>query len=269
MTGTLGLFSLVDLFQLLAGSARTGRLSVRHPREPAKFYFDKGKVVHAEFGDLTGVEAVYALFADERGSFEFTLGLPAPQHSIASSTENLLLEAIRRLDEIRRDQPHTAVARDAVLAFGDKVAETLTLQPDELKILGYVNATRNVTQIAIEAGMVPETVMEIVGRLLTVGALKLSGKRPRTARLVTRLADGDLPAGTAGLDPGILTTWERAIGFTPEQVACRHPDGRVGFYGVEPYQGAGPFIFFSRNTLVQNDLAVDRTLLVRPVVNQD
>ena len=241
---------------------------MRHPQGPAKFYFDKGKVVHAEFMKMFGVDAVYALFGDEQGSFEFTLGLPPPQISIVTRTENLLLEAIRRLDEASRDQPHATVARDAVLALGDKEADTLTLQPSERKILGYVNATRNVTQIAVEADLAPETVMEIVDRLLTVGALKLSGKRPRTARLVTRLDGGALSSGVAGLDPGILTTWERAIGYLPEQVACRFPDGRVGVYSAVPVAGAGPYIHFSRDTLMQGDLSVDRTLLVRPVLRQ-
>ena len=49
VTGTLGLFSLVDLFQLLAASGRTGRLAVQHPLGRARVYFEKGQVRHAEF----------------------------------------------------------------------------------------------------------------------------------------------------------------------------------------------------------------------------
>lgn len=268
MTGTLGLFSLVDLFQLLASSARTGRLGVRHPQGPARIYFDKGQVVHAEFGPMAGVEAVYALFEREEGSFEFTVGLPPPRVSIATSTENVILDAIRRLDERRRDQPQTSVARDAVLALGDRDLGKLTLHADEFTILAQVNGARNVTQIAVEAGLEPELVMEVVGRLLKVGALRLNGKRPRTARLVSRLAAGRFPSGAAGLDPGILTTWERATGHAATQVACRFPDGRVTVYQAEPVSGAGPYIHFSRETMAQGGLAVDLTLLVRPVPRQ-
>src|SRR5690606_23940669 len=78
VTGTLGLFSLVDLFQLLAAARRSGRLSIDHPSGPAKVFFDKGQVVHAEFQGIAGEEAVYAIFADERGTFEFRVAIPAP-----------------------------------------------------------------------------------------------------------------------------------------------------------------------------------------------
>src|SRR5690606_38944681 len=44
VTGTLGLFSLIDLFQLLASARRSGRLSVDHPKGMARVYFDKGQV---------------------------------------------------------------------------------------------------------------------------------------------------------------------------------------------------------------------------------
>lgn len=271
MTGTLGLFSLVDLFQLLASSARTGRLSVRHPQASAKVYFYEGKVVHALFGEIVGVDAVYALFADEQGSFEFTVGLPAPETTIGTSTENLILEAIRRLDEARHAEApeEPKVARDAVVALGEAEAAELTLQPDEWTVLSVVNGSRNIAQIALEVGFEPERVMEIVGRLLMVGALKLSGKRARTARLVTRLADARFPSGAAGLDPGILTTWERTIGYPPTQVLCRLPSGRVSVFAAEPVAGAGPYVHFSRDTLMHGGLAVDVTLLVRPAPPRD
>ncbi|MEJ2288301.1 MAG: DUF4388 domain-containing protein, partial [Deinococcales bacterium] len=141
MTGTLGLFSLVDLFQLLSSSQRSGRLGVDHPAGLARVYFDKGQVVHAEFGELKGEDAVFALFADERGSFEFRLGIPAPDSTITGGTENLVLEAIRRLDEARRDTGPT-VARDAVPVLDTTFerAEELTLNDEERRVLAHVNA---------------------------------------------------------------------------------------------------------------------------------
>ncbi len=114
MTGTLGLFSLVDLFQLLAASARSGRLSVAHPEGKALIFFDQGNVVHADFAGQIGAAAVYALFADERGSFEFRLGQAAPQVSVTMSTQNLLFEATRRLDETRHSAADHAGSARAV-----------------------------------------------------------------------------------------------------------------------------------------------------------
>jgi hypothetical protein len=270
VTGTLGLFSLVDLFQLLSSSQRSGRLGVEHPAGLARVYFDKGQVVHAEFGDLQGEDAVFALFADERGSFEFRLGIPAPQSTITGGTENLVLEAIRRLDEARRDTGPT-VARDAVpvLDTAFERAEELTLNEDERRVLAHVNAQRNVTRIALDAGLDPDETLAIVDRLSNLGVLKMRGRRARTARLVARLSDAELAAGMAGLDPGILNTWERATGSRPERVACRRQDGKVLVFHATAADGAGPYILFSRDTLFRSDLAVNEALLVRPVAKRD
>jgi hypothetical protein len=270
VTGTLGLFSLVDLFQLLSSSQRSGRLGVDHPAGLARVYFDKGQVVHAEFGELKGEDAVFALFADERGSFEFRLGIPAPDSTITGGTENLVLEAIRRLDEARRDTGPT-VARDAVPVLDTTFerAEELTLNDEERRVLAHVNAQRNVTRIALDAGLDPDDTLAIVERLSRLGVLKMRGRRARTARLVARLGDTELAAGVAGLDPGILNTWERATGGRPERVACRRQDGKVLVFQATAVDGAGPYILFSRDTLFRSDLAANEALLVRPVAKRD
>lgn len=280
VTGTLGLFSLVDLFQLLASASRTGRLSVTHPRAPARVYFERGRVVHAEFGEFSGEAAVFELFADEQGSFEFTVGLPAPRTTVEVGTENLVLEAVRRLDEARRDEPREPVPRSAVPQLvsdpgdsgGDAGAAAaapgaFTLQPLEVDVLQRVDGRTNVTEIALEAGLEPEEVMRVVARLLRVGVLKLRAKPPRTARLVTRLAAAGLPAGHAGVDPGILGAWARSLGSEPQRLACRRASGRVDVLRARPLEGAGPYIHLSRDTLIRVDLAANEPLLVRPLAD--
>ncbi len=270
MTGTLGLFSLVDLFQLLSASQRSGRLGIDHPAGLARVYFEKGQIVHAEFGDLKGEDAVFALFGDERGGFEFKLGIPAPEQSIRGSTENIVLEAIRRLDEARRDGA-PSVARDAVPALDtafERAAE-LALNDEERTVLEHTNGQRNVTRIALDAGLDPDMVLATVERLVRVGVLKMRSRRARTARLVARLGDAAMAPGAAGVDPGILTTWERATGAPTERIACRREDGKVLVFQAVPIQGAGPYLLFSRDTLFRADLAANEALLVRPVAKRD
>ena len=267
MTGTLGLFSLVDLFQLLSSATRTGRLAVEHPTALAKVYFDRGHVVHAEFGDLEGSDAIFALFDDERGSFEFTIGLPAPRRTIEMSTENLVLEAIRRLDEARRDTVEGTVPRTAVPLFTDKDATKLTLTPNELQILQRIDGRRNVTQLAEDAGAEPELVMAVVGRLVKVGTLRLRTSGPRTARLVTRLSSERMARGAVGVDIGILTNWQRSLGYRPERVACKTEGGRVLTFPVHPVEGAGPYMHVTREMVFQSGLRADETLLVKPIAD--
>ena len=265
MTGTLGLFSLVDLFQLIATSARTGRLAVFHPEGQARIYFSEGQVVHAEFAGVVGEEAVLGLFADERGSFDFQMSLPAPSRTVSTSTENLLLEVIRRLDESRRDGG-SSVSEDAVPSLIDNGADVskLTLQASEMMVLERIDAQHSVADIARLARLSVSDVQRVTERLLKVGVIKLRSRKPRTARLVVQLTPRGLAAGTVGVEANIYANWERTLGYAPTQVACRRPDGRVDIYKVVALESVGPYLLMARETLFKADLGVNSTLLVRP-----
>jgi hypothetical protein len=266
VTGTLGLFSLVDLFQLLAAARRSGRLSIDHPIGPARVYFDKGQVVHADFGSLTGEAAVYALFADERGSFEFRIGMPAVDTTITCGTENLVLEAVRRLDESRRGEVHVTLSRDAVpMVPPEGTRKDVTLSEEEQRFIAHADGKRSVTRVAIDAKMDPDAALAVCDRLVRTGVLRLQTRRARTARLVARLAGMTLPPGAVGVDPNILGAWERVSGQQVTQIACRREDGTVLAFPVAPVPGAGPYLEVPRGTLFRANLRVDEALLVRPM----
>ncbi|HET8985506.1 MAG TPA: DUF4388 domain-containing protein [Trueperaceae bacterium] len=281
MTGTLGLFSLVDLFQLLAAARRSGRLSIDHPRGPAKVFFDKGQVVHAEFEGISGEEAVYAIFADERGTFEFRVAIPAPFITVKGGTENVILEAVRRIDESRRDEGAAAspppITRDAVPARSTQadalVAGTATeprLSAEERLIVEQVDGQRTVTRIAIQAGIEPERAMNVTERLVRTGLLKVQNRRARTARLVVRLTSLRLEPGVVGVDKNIIDAWEKVVGHDVTEIACRREDGTVLMFTLQLVSGAGPFLELTRDTMLRANLAANEPLLARPVVrNQD
>jgi len=276
VTGTLGLFSLVDLFQLLAAARRSGRLSIDHPRGPAKVYFDKGQVVHAEFEGRTGEEAVFAIFADERGTFEFRVAVPPPAVSVKGGTENVVLEAVRRLDESRRDEGGAApppVTRDAVPTRSTQADALMTgaaseprLSPEERLVVEHVDGQRSVTRIAIQAGLEPERAMSITERLVRTGLLKVQNRRARTARLVVRLTSLRLEPGVVGVDKSIIDAWERVVGQEVTEIACRREDGMVLMFTVQLVSGAGPFLEVSRDTMLRGNLTANEPLLARPVL---
>lgn len=267
VTGTLGLFSLVDLFQLLAASGRSGRLAVQHPLGLARVYFEKGQVRHAEFGDVEGLEAVVALFADERGTFAFTAGLPAPRTTVQGSTEGLLLDVLRREDERRRDDPdgEAAPPGDAVPYAPDGAsARALPLAELERRVLAAVNGHWTAVRVAEELDVDELEVRRAIGRLVRLGSMKLRARRPRTAQLVVRVARERLPDGTVGVDAGIVRSWCEAAGALVRHVALRRDDGRAFAVPLTPVEGAGAYLHVPRATLLALDLRADEALLARP-----
>ncbi len=279
VTGTLGLFSLVDLFQLLAAARRTGRLTIEHPVTGARIYFDRGQVVHAEFGELAGEDAIYTLFADERGAFEFRLGLPSPAKSISVGTENLVLEAMRRLDEVNKGMSQRpgrhagggiSISAEAVPGVPDDLTgeqREFALNAEELAVMSQVDGYRTVSRIAANLGLETDAVRVVCERLVRTGVLRLQNRRARTARLVTRLSRKRLAAMVVGIDTSILNAWENVLGSPVEEVACRRDNGSVLLFEVVPMEGIGPYLELGRDTLVRSNLRVEQTLLVRPITD--
>ncbi len=269
VTGTLGLFSLVDLFQLLAASKRTGRLTVKHPSGRARFYFDRGQLRHAEFADLEGPAAVDALFGDERGAFAFTAGLPAPRTTVETSTEAIVLDALRRLDESRRaGEKPPMVERDAVPFGADDGGARPSLGSPEQRVLAVVNGHWTVARIARELGVEEDEVRAVVTRLVHVGLLRIRTRRPRTARLVVRLAPVGVPVGGVAVDAGIARAWREVVGDFDE-VALKLPDGSAIAVPVIASEGAGAYLWVPRANLVRLGLRVDDTVLARPYHGSD
>ena len=269
MTGTLGLFSLLDVVQLLSSSSRTGCLRVKHPDNEVNFYFAGGKLVHATFGSLQGEKAVIALFKDEQGAFEFLVGTKAPKVSITQSTENLLLTAIRAAGENSKSTTTTQISDTAVPIFAADApnAGNLTLYAQEISVLRFIDSHTSVSDLANRANLDIKEVKQVVARLMRIGALSLRTRKPRIARLVTKLAKKPLPTNTVGIDKNIVNKWQQALNSLPTHVACKQSNGKVNIFQIIAIDGLGPFILMSQDTFFSSSLSANITLLVRPLDN--
>lgn len=100
LTGELGPLSLFDLAQLFLLSGTSGTLHVHSSGRNGFFRFERGQIWNAVDERLAeGEEAAYRLFAWRAGTFEFRIEQPTGDRTIHDSTDGLMLEAARRLDE--------------------------------------------------------------------------------------------------------------------------------------------------------------------------
>jgi DNA-binding response OmpR family regulator len=108
LRGSLAVIDLPDLAQAIALGAKTGNLLLTLEAGEGSVLFDRGRVVHAEFGALTGERAFAALVAtahrEGRGTFAFdpleSLG-PGRPRTIERSVKQLLLSIAAEIDEGR------------------------------------------------------------------------------------------------------------------------------------------------------------------------
>lgn len=102
LSGQLSAVSLFDLCQFLMLNRKTGNLAVRSGDSTAYLAFLEGQLLSAADDSRRDGEGVVIRAVQwEEGTFEFVPGPVAPDRRIQSSTENILLEAARRIDEMR------------------------------------------------------------------------------------------------------------------------------------------------------------------------
>lgn len=100
LAGELGLIGLFDLGQLLMLNGATGVLTLSRDGRRAYLYFDRGQLVNAVDEDHTeGEGAAYRIFAWREGRFEFRHESSIGARGITGSTESIMLEAARLMDE--------------------------------------------------------------------------------------------------------------------------------------------------------------------------
>lgn len=115
MTGSLEHMDLPGVLQMLAHSRQSGSLYVNAGSIDGIIFFEDGTVTHAESGDMIGDEAVVYIVKHsngvETGSYKFLPGHNARTRTVLRSATELMLEALRELDEAAQNGPDGGLIR--------------------------------------------------------------------------------------------------------------------------------------------------------------
>ncbi len=105
LEGSLSHLELPGVMQMLGHSRQTGALHVNAGNTDGIIFFQEGEVSHAESGDLIGEDAVLHIIKScdglEKGVYKFVPGDTATTRTVLRSVTELMLEALRKLDEER------------------------------------------------------------------------------------------------------------------------------------------------------------------------
>jgi hypothetical protein len=142
MSGSIEEIPLPDLLQLLSTSRKSGVLAIRSDFGMGRIYLRKGQIYYSSLDDnfnLKPQKAIYRLLTWTRGAFELE---PPDERTvmeeIQESTEALLMEGMRQLDEVMRVMPD-APAPNTRLAIPTPLAGRLRdLSPGELDVFQMV-----------------------------------------------------------------------------------------------------------------------------------
>jgi CheY-like chemotaxis protein len=107
LSGSLTHHDLPGVMQMLGHAHQTGALHINSGDTDALLFFDAGAITHAEFGSLFGDEAVIHIlkscFKNNSGIYKFVYGSSPTQRTVLRSATDLMLDAMREVDESSRD----------------------------------------------------------------------------------------------------------------------------------------------------------------------
>lgn len=174
--GRLQDMSLPNLIQFLELEQKDGILSLTRGAERGYLSFSKGRIANAKVGQLQGEAAVYRLLKWADGEFELEpmVGETPVAASITASNQSLIMEGMRRLDEMQRmlaDLPPLGTC----LKISPKLQQTLAgrrLAPDLEHFLGLFDGKRDLGQIIDESGLDDLKAVENLAKLHAKGLVE-------------------------------------------------------------------------------------------------
>ena len=178
-SGSLEDMGVVDLLQTFEVSRKSGVARVSDGRREAKIYFRDGKVVDAELGRLRGEEAVYRALILNSGDFEVEFCPVQNEDIIPTSTQGLLMEGMRRVDEWGRQLEQLPALETTFEVDHEQLVERLNEVPDELNaILRLFDGRRTLLDVIDESPFEDLSTLSTVSKLFFEGLLVVSQSEP-------------------------------------------------------------------------------------------
>src|SRR6185436_10801347 len=165
--GQLSDMAVVDLIQTIEISRKSGVIHFKHPDgKRAAIYFRNGKVIDAELGRLSGEAAVYRLLIWTEGDFEVEFKNVRRKDVIELSSQGLLMEGMRRVDEWGRlcEQlpPLDSIFEVDYRELADRLAEI----PDEVNsVLRLFDGKRNLLQVVDDCDFGDLEALNVISKL--------------------------------------------------------------------------------------------------------
>ncbi len=175
LSGSLEDMGVVDLLQTFEVSRKSGVARISDGRRETRVFFRDGKVVDAELGQLRGEEAVYRSLIWTSGSFEVDFGPVSNEDIIPTSTQGLLMEGMRRVDEWGRLCEQLPAMKTIFEVEHEQLAQRFNEIPDELNgILRLFDGNRTLLDVVDDSPFEDLSTLSTITKLYFEGLLALS-----------------------------------------------------------------------------------------------
>jgi CheY-like chemotaxis protein len=173
--GQLSDMAVVDLIQTIEISRKSGVIHFTSGTRRGAIFFRSGKVIDAECGPLQGEEAVYRLLIWVDGQFEVEFKNVRRKDVIDLSSQGLLMEGMRRVDEWGRLLEQLPPLETVFEVDYKELAERLSEIPDEINgILRLFDGRRTLMQVVDDCDFGDLEALNIISKLYFEGLVYLA-----------------------------------------------------------------------------------------------
>ena len=220
-SGSLSDLGVVDLVQTFEVGRKTGLIRLDGERS-GTIYFRDGRVIDAELGRLAGENAFYRMLNTFEGTFEVQFIPVDRPERIEVSTQGLLLEGMRRLDEWGRMLEQLPPLESVFEIDYRQLAERLSEIPDEVNgLLRLFDGRRSLARVVDDSDFEDLAALGIISKLYFEGLVREAGGTPpfgaRESRALGAWLDG-MPS------PPV---WSGPVAVRPDPAAHTPPPGAV------------------------------------------
>jgi CheY-like chemotaxis protein/Flp pilus assembly protein TadD len=173
--GNLVDMGVVDLVQTFEIGRKTGTISIKGDRV-ATIYFKEGRVIDSEMGRLKGENAFYRLLNATDGEFEVQFTAFDRPERIEVSTQGLLMEGMRRLDEWGRMLEQLPPLETLFEIDYHQLADRLSEIPDEVNgLLRLFDGKRTLSRVVEDSDFDDLAALGIISKLYFEGLIRELG----------------------------------------------------------------------------------------------
>ncbi|MGH7434723.1 MAG: DUF4388 domain-containing protein, partial [Polyangiaceae bacterium] len=171
--------AVVDLLQTFEVSRKSGVVHLRGPSQEGRIFFRDGKVVDAELGRLRGEEAIYRVLIWNEASFEVEFKVIPNEDVIGGSTQAILMEGMRRVDEWGRLCEQLPPLTTVFEIDDQQLLERLNEIPDELNgILRLFDGKRTLSEVIDDSPFEDLSTLSTITKLFFEGLLVAREEEP-------------------------------------------------------------------------------------------
>ncbi|GGL73545.1 protein containing PATAN domain [Deinococcus aerolatus] len=168
--GDLAVFPFLSVMQMLLGSGRDGLLSVDHVRG-GQLWLERGEIIHARCGELTGDGALQVLASLSGGTFVFEPDVHAPERTLHLHRDS----ALRRLfEETDAWEPLLRAFPDwrRRLRFTARWTEAQPVSQLQYRALKLVSQELDIRSILERSGEAPRSVLDTLRPFVMAGLIE-------------------------------------------------------------------------------------------------